>query len=190
MAYATSAELKALDGMGEVDITDDMLDEALAEAEALIDAYCGTSFTFKDFTKVLDGNGARHIDLGVLFPRTLTTATVDGEAQVTTGWGLHDEGVLIRDTGVFRTNIVGRNVVISGTAGYSAVPPADIKRACLNIARQLILDSVSRIPDRALSMTNEFGNIMLAQAGGHWRPTSMPEVNAVLNRHRHRAPGR
>jgi hypothetical protein len=51
-----------------------------------------------------------------------------------------------------------------------------------------MLDHVSRIPDRALQLQSEFGSIQLAQAGGNWRPTSLPEVNARLNSYRARLP--
>ena len=63
------------------------------------------------------------------------------------------------------------------------------KNACLMIARQIVLDQVSRIPDGATSLTNEFGNISLAQPTGRWKPTGLPVVNAILNRNRHRPPG-
>jgi hypothetical protein len=56
------------------------------------------------------------------------------------------------------------------------------------IARQYVLDTVSRIPDRALQLQSEFGSIQLAQAGGSFRPTSLPEVNAKLNLYRARLP--
>lgn len=189
MTYASVAELRALDGMGESDVTDPMLEDALDFAEEVIDMYCGTSFTFKTFTVVVSGNGHSDLDIGVLFPQTLTTVTIDGVVTVSTGWGLYPEGVLVRSDGTFPTSTVGRNITVVGTAGASAAAPQRIKKASLLIARQHILDDVSRVTDRALSMTNEFGNISLAQPGGLWRPTSLPEVNTILNRYRHRAPG-
>lgn len=189
MSYASDADLLAADGMDESVVTAAMRADALAYADELIDKYCGTSFTHKAFSVTLDGNGKRGIDTGILFPQTLTNVEVDSVAQTTTGWGLHDDGLIVRDEGIFATNIVGRNVLVEGTAGYSAVAPAGIEWVALTIARQHILDQVSRIPDRALSVVNEFGNIMLAQAGGHWRPTNLPDVNVVLNRYRHRPPG-
>jgi hypothetical protein len=67
-------------------------------------------------------------------------------------------------------------------------PPETIRWAVRTIARQYCLDLVSRIPDRALQLQSEFGSIQLAQAGGNWRPTSLPEVNAKLNLYRVRLP--
>ncbi|MEV6399617.1 hypothetical protein AB0M39_33365 [Streptomyces sp. NPDC051907] len=66
--------------------------------------------------------------------------------------------------------------------------PETIRWCVRKIARAYCLDLVSRIPDRALQLQSEFGSIQLAQAGGNWRPTSLPEVNAQLNRYRVRLP--
>jgi hypothetical protein len=189
MAYATVAELTALDGMSDPAVTSALKTDALAYAEELIDDYCGTSFTVKAFTVTLDGNDSQAINTGVLFLRSLTSVTVDGVAQNIAGWGLYDHGLIVRDSGVFTSSVVGRNVVVSGTAGATTTPPAAIKSACLDIARQWILDKVSRIPDGAMSITNEFGNIALAQPIGPRQPTGLPQVNSILNRHRHRPPG-
>ena len=190
MTYASEADLLAADGMDESVVTPEMRTAALEYADALIDKYCGTSFTYKAFSVTLDGNGRNNINTCVLFMQTLTTVTVSGDTVAdTSGWGLHEDGLLIRDSGAFSSSVVGRNVTVAGTAGVTSTPPDGIEWSALTIARQHILDQVSRIPDRALSVANEFGNIMLAQAGGHWRPTNLPDVNAVLNRHRHRRPG-
>lgn len=68
-------------------------------------------------------------------------------------------------------------------------PTPEVIRWCVRtLARQYVLDHVSRIPDRALQLQSEFGSIQLAQAGGNWRPTSLPEVNAKLNLYRARLP--
>lgn len=66
--------------------------------------------------------------------------------------------------------------------------PATIAWCVRTLARQYVLDHVSRIPDRALQLQSEFGSIQLAQAGGAFRPTSLPEVNAKLNLYRARLP--
>ncbi|MFF2406722.1 hypothetical protein [Streptomyces sp. NPDC058092] len=67
-------------------------------------------------------------------------------------------------------------------------PPETIRWCVRTLARQYCLDGVSRIPDRALQLQSEFGSIQLAQAGGNWRPTSLPEVNSKLNLYRVRLP--
>lgn len=67
-------------------------------------------------------------------------------------------------------------------------PPVAIRWAVRTIARQWVTDLDARLPDRATSLISEFGTQQLAQAGGPWRPVSLPEVNAVLNAHRVRPP--
>ncbi len=67
-------------------------------------------------------------------------------------------------------------------------PPVAIRWAVRTIARQWVTDLDARLPDRATSLVSEFGTQNLAQAGGPWRPVSLPEVNAVLNAHRVRPP--
>jgi hypothetical protein len=195
MAYATLAEVRALDRLDDSTVYPDALLEAgIAWAEAEVDLYCGTSFTYKSFTVTGDGDGSAVFDLlgphgPIIFPQTVTTATVDGVVVAdTSGWVLYPVGYIVRDSGTFTVPEVGRNVTIVGTAGYSASPPDAIAWATRTLARQYALDHRSRVPGGALQLASEFGTVQLAQAGGPWRPFSLPEVNAVLNRYRFRPP--
>lgn len=127
--YATLAELRRLDGLGDVaTFADDDLTAARAFGVEAVESYTGQRW------------------------------------------------VPVADT------YVGDLVTVVGP------PPVSIKWAARTIARQWAIDLHSRIPDRATSITTDYGQTNFAQAGGHWRPTSLPEVNAVLNRYRHRAP--
>lgn len=191
--YTTLAEVRALDGLSDTDVFPDAtLQAGIDFAEELIDNYTGTSWVAKTFTITISGRGARLIllrtDEGrpVLYPKTLTSVTIDGTLVAdTSAWGLHPEGTLIRDSGVFTCSTVGRNVVIVGTAGLTTVAPEDIAWCARTIAGQWAIDLVSRVPDRALSVQNEFGTVAIAQASAHSdRPTSLPEVNARLVRRR------
>lgn len=187
MPYCTTADIRAVQGLDDpAAYPDAVLTSAVAQAEALIDTYTGTSFTYKSFTETLDGSGTEVVRLRTLFPRTLTAVTVDGVAQTTTGWHLYDEGLIVRPSGYFTLDY--RNVIISGTAGATSTPPAEIVWAARTIAIGFVLQLESRIPDRALSLQNEFGQVQIAQAGGLGRPTEYPAVNAALNRFRHRPP--
>ena len=190
MAYTTIAEMRTLDGMDdETAYPDAVIQEGIDFATELIDNYCGVSFEHKPFTVTLDGSDHEGLHLGILYPQTLTSVTVDGVATPTTGWVMEPYGRLIRNTGSFTYTFPGRNVVVTGTAGITATPPADIRWAARTIARQYVLDLHSRLPERGLSVQSEMGTIQIAQAGSAWdRPTSMPDVNAVLVRHRHKAP--
>jgi hypothetical protein len=189
--YASRAEVRALDGLADATAYPDaMLDDGLQWAEDLIDHHTGTSWTYKAFTETLDGSGSQVLRLETIFPRTVSSLTVDGVAMDLSGLVLFDEGLLAHRTALFTYTWPGRNVVVVGTAGAESSPPEDIAWACRTLARQYVLDLRSRIPDRALQVVSEFGTAMLAQPGGSPdRPTSLPEVNVVLNRKRHRIRG-
>lgn len=200
MAYATRAQLRALNGLGDSAVHSDAdLDEAILFSKTVIDRFCGTSFgdvttpAYDTFNVTLDGNGSRRIRLAdvegrpVLFPRTITSVTIDGVADSGITYVLNPSGWIQRSDGVFSVGSDGgQNVVIVGTAGVYQSPPADITWAARSIARYWALNLQSRMPDRALNVTTPEGNFEVrAQAGAVGRPTAMPDVNAVLNRHRH-----
>jgi hypothetical protein len=187
--YCTITNVRSVQGLDDVSIYPDaVVTEAITQAEELIDAYTGTSFTYKTFTVTLDGTNDSIIRVPKLFLRTLTSVTVDGAAQTTTGWALRDDGTIERAEGTFTYTRPGLNVVISGTAGVTSAAPTEIAWAARTLAIGNLLQLENRVPDRALSVQSEFGNIAVAQAGGLNRPTEYPSVNAVLNRHRHRPP--
>jgi len=195
VAYCTRAEVRAMDGMGDSGAYPDaLIDAGIAVGTELIDQYCGTSFEAKAFNVTLDGTGRTDILLRdqfgpILYPRSITSATVDGvEAADTALWALYPEGQVVQVAGTFTATAGGRNVVIAGTAGVYDTPPEQIKHACRLLARAYCVDSSARVHDRALNINNEFGQIVLAQPGGPGRPTGLPEVNAILNRYRFRAP--
>lgn len=189
MSYCTITNVRSVQGLDDVSIYPDaIVTEAITQAEETIDAYTGTSFTYKAFTVTLDGTNSDAIRVPHLFLRTLTSVTVDGAAQTTTGWALHDDGYIVRGTGTFTYTHPGLNVVITGTAGATSAAPAEIAWAARTLAIGNLLQLENRVPDRALAVQSEFGNIAVAQAGGQNRPTEYPAVNAVLNRHKHRPP--
>jgi hypothetical protein len=74
-----------------------------------------------------------------------------------------------------------RNITVSYLAGYSSAPPADLRQAMLQAARYRLVnvEGKSGIPSRALSITNDLGNISLASAS-LTRPTGIPDVDAVV----------
>ena len=194
--YTSIAEVRALDNLSD-DTTwpDATITEAINWAEELIDRYTGTSWVAKAFTVTLSGRGGGAILLRddesrpVLFPKTITAVTIDGTSLSPadwTGWGLYPSGKIIRDSGSFPVSTAGRNVVISGTAGATAAAPNDISWCARTVAAQYAKDLVSRVPDRAMQVQNDFGTVQMAQASSHPdRPTSLPEVNARLARRRH-----
>lgn len=190
--YAMLAEIRALDGMADTSLFPNaVVNEARSWAEDVIDSYCGVSFAPRYRHEEIDGTGTGQLRLSSLRPLTLVAVTVDGVAETTTGWRLYDDGTVVRRSGTFPLPsgdyAAGGNVEVTYEAGWPEVPN-EIRWAARTLARYYALEMVSRIPDRALSVTNEFGNIALAQAGGMGRPTALPDVNAVLNRWRDRPP--
>lgn len=186
--YATQAEVRAHDRLHDtVLFPAASVSEAIEWAETLIDRFTGTTWTWEPFTASGEPTGRcyRLTDdemRPVLFVRSVTAATTqDGTPVDVTGWRPTPTGLVhVPSAGTVP-------VVVNGTAGASQEPPPDIAWCARTLARQYLLDLVSRVPDRALSGSNEFGQfVAMAQAGGVDRPTSLPEVNARLAARRHR----
>ena len=194
--YTTPAEVRELDLIsGETTIYPTArLHEAIAFATQEIEDYTGASFIRRYVRVILDGTDSEALRLvddegdPLLFPSSLIKVTIDGTDQTTTNWALRKSGLIVRDTGTFDFTHPGQNVIVEAEYGFSEVAKVDIAWAARTIARHYLLELESRIPDRALTLTDSVGQIQLAQAGGHWRPTSLPEVNAVLNHNRQRPP--
>jgi hypothetical protein len=79
------------------------------------------------------------------------------------------------------------NVVVEYMAGLSAMP-SDLTLALAKYIRYLVLNTNSRIPDRATYMATEFGQFRIGQAKDWVAPTGIADVDAVLIRHGTRVP--
>lgn len=190
--YTTPIEVRNMDSIsGETSTfpTADLV-EAATWAEAVIDDYCGTSFVYRYERDVLDGTGTDTIKLSKMFPRKILAASIDGTdltSDQLSKISLYDSGVIVREEDVWERTPEGQKVIIEYEAGIDKTPPPDIAWAAKTLARYHLIEQVSRIPDRALSISSEFGNIALSQPS-MTKPTPLPDVNVILNRHRHRAP--
>lgn len=192
MAYCTRAEVRALDVLqgSPAAYTDAMIDEAILWATQLIDLETGTTWEYKTQTVTRDGNASAVLDLGVIYPRAITSVTEAGVAATTTGWALTDTGLIRRPTGTFPTAIVGRNIVVTFTAGVTAVAPPDIASACRALSRWYCLQLLSRTPANVLQTVTDMGTTTHVQPGGPYNnATALPEVNATLRRRNHKIPG-
>jgi hypothetical protein len=198
VAYTTLAIVRAMEGMADSAVfTNATIESSILEAVLLIDDYTGTSWESAAWSITVDGTNTNRLTLEdpfdgqrrILFPRTISSVTVDGvnELPAAADWALFPEGFIIRDSGTFTYTKPGRNVVIAGTAGAATVVPVDIALVARTLARQYTLDTVSRVDDRAVMMTTEMGTIRLSQPGARW-PTGMPQLDAILNRRRHIGP--
>ncbi len=190
--YATPAEVRNMDSiLGEATTfpAADLVD-AIDYATAIIDDYTGASWTQRYHREVLNGTNSDTIRVAEMFPTTLLSASIDGTALTASQISevaLFDDGSLQRKSDTWTYTNPGNGVVVEYEAGVGTVAPNDIRWAARTLARYHLLEQVSRIPDRAISVQSEFGQIQLAQPGMN-RPTPLPDVNVVLNRHRHRAP--
>jgi len=198
MAYTTLATVRSMEGMADSTVFDDAaINAAILEAALLIDDYTGTSWESATWSITVDGTNTSRLTLEdpfngqkrILFPRSITSVTVDGTSELTesAGWALFPEGFVLRDSGTFKYTKPGRNVVIAGTAGITTTAPVDIALVARTLARQYTLDTVSRVDDRAVMMSTELGTIRLSQPGKRW-PTGMPQLDAILNRRRQLGP--
>ena len=190
--YATPIEVRNMDSINGESSTFPTADlvQATTWAEAVIDDYCGTSFVYRYERDVLNGTGNDTIKLSRMFPRKIIAASIDGVALTSdeiNNIALHDSGVIVREDDIWEFTTPGKKVVIEYEAGVDKTPPPDISWATRTLARYHLIEQVSRIPERALSISSEFGNIALSQPSMS-KPTPLPDVNVILNRHRHRAP--
>ena len=190
--YATPAEVRAMDSiLGEATTFPlaDLID-AIDYSAAVIDDYTGVSWVQRYHRLVLNGTDTDTIRLPVMFPTTLLSASVDGSALSSAKIAevaMFDDGLLQRKSDLWDYTDPGNLVVIEVEAGVGTVAPNDIRWAARTLARFHLLEQVSKIPSQAISVQSEFGQIQLAQPGMN-RPSPLPDVNVILNRHRHRGP--
>ena len=190
--YATPAEVRAMDSiLGEATTFPlaDLID-AIDYSAAVIDDYTGVSWVQRYHRLVLNGTDTDTIRLPVMFPTTLLSASVDGSALSSAKIAevaMFDDGLLQRKSDLWDYTDPGNLVVIEVEAGVGTVAPNDIRGAARTLARFHLLEQVSKIPSQAISVQSEFGQIQLAQPGMN-RPSPLPDVNVILNRHRHRGP--
>jgi hypothetical protein len=190
--YTVPAEVRAMDSISGESTTFTAADvvEAVTYATAIIDDYTGASWVQRYQRDVMNGTNGQTIKVRRMFPQTLLAASVDGTALTASeisDVALFENGQLTRKDKTWTFTEPGNLVVIDYEHGVGSVAPPDIRWAAKTLARYHLLEQVSRIPDRAISVQSEFGQIQLAQPGMN-RPTPLPDVNVVLNRHRHRAP--
>ena len=190
--YATPAEVRNMDSISGESSTFPLADliDAIDYAAAIIDDYTGVSWVQRYHRFVLNGTDTDTIRLPVMFPTTLLSASVDGSALSASKIAevaMFDDGLLQRKSDLWDYTDPGNLVVIEVEAGVDTHAPNDIRWAARTLARFHLLEQVSKIPSQAISVQSEFGQIQLAQPGMN-RPSPLPDVNVILNRHRHRGP--
>lgn len=192
MPYFTEAELRALPQMADTTkYTSAAVTSATAWIESIIERKVGTSFVVRSTVETHDGytvnNRAARLTLRKPYVQAITAITSNGVAftapqlaQVT----LRDGIVELRSS--FFADLLWdfgiRNIVVTYDAGYSTTPPADIKEAALTAARDFLLRRYAQqgTSDRTVSLSTEMGNVTYATANDLYRPTGIPDVDAVI----------
>lgn len=189
--YADLAEIRALDALGNTSkFPEATLARARWQAEAKIEDATGVAWVPRHDRQVSFGDNTTQILTRWPRPRSLIAVSINGTAAADlTKFTLYDIGMVERTSGATwpkGTTSTG-NVTVEYTHGYDR-PTEDLRMAFLQYVRYLVLDTTSRIPDRASSYSTEFGTFQLVTAGFN-RPTGLPEIDAILNQHSHRVAG-
>jgi len=190
--YAELAEIRALDALSNTaKYPTAKLEMARAQAEDRFQDATGVSWVPRFQRDVLDGANTTTLRLTRIRPRTVLSTTINGTAVADlTTLRVYEHGLIERAGGVTfprEASGGGRNVVVEYVHGFDQ-PPEDLRQAFLTYVRYLLLDSNSRIPDRASVMSTDLGTFQLTTAGFN-RPTGLPDVDAVLMNHDHTIPG-
>lgn len=190
--YAELADIRALDALANTSkYPTPKLETARAQAEDRFEDATGVSWVPRYRRDVLSGDNTAQLLLGRVRPRTVKAVTIAGVAAADLSlFRLYDHGAIERTTGATWPRDAhggGGNIVVEYVHGYDQ-PPEDVRQAFLTYVRYLLLDSNSRIPDRASVMSTDLGTFQLTTAGFN-RPTGLPDVDAVLMNHDHNIPG-
>lgn len=195
MPYFTEAELRGLPNMSDTSkYTSARVTSARQWIEGVIERKVGTSFEARSFTETVDGDEA-NCRGGILLsrPYVLSVTAVTSNGVAFTAGQLAE--IVINPAGVLIRRAVGsygsgdawdagvENIIVTYTAGYSSTPPADIKEAAMDAARDWLLRRYGSqgVSDRAISLQTEMGNTVYATASDkHDRPTGIPDVDAVI----------
>ena len=190
--YCELADLRALDALNNTSkYPTAKLEATRAQAEDRFEDATGVSWVPRFRRDTLSGDNNLRLVLTRVRPRTLYSATIAGVAAADlTLFRFYDWGVIERTNALTwprDTYGGGGNVTLEYVYGYDQ-PPEDLRQAFLTYTRYLLLDSNSRIPDRASVMSTDLGTFQLTTAGFN-RPTGLPDVDTVLMNHSHRIPG-
>lgn len=189
--YADLSEIRALDALANTTkYPEAVLSRARWQAEAKFEDATGVAWVPRHDRQTAFGDNTTQVLLRWPRPRSLIAVTVNGTtASDLTLFSLYDTGIVERTSGAIWPRGVTStgNVTVEYTHGYDR-PPEDLRQAFMTYVRYLVLDTTSRIPDRASSYSTEFGTFQLVTAG-FLRPTGLPEIDVVLNEHSHRVAG-
>lgn len=177
--------------------------------EALIERVCDTSFVQRYARQVFDGNHTDPLgtlSLREPYARSILSVRLNGVFMTPTelaGLAVFESGKLERyatgyavQSGDYSPFSNGsgygynispwprgrRNIEVRYAAAFADLPADDLRQAALQAARYRVLSvyGSSGTPDRALSVSGEYGVFSLASANVKDRPTGLPEVDATI----------
>jgi hypothetical protein len=184
----TLAQAKAWDG-GTIPAAGVSDDQILAKRISLLDdlerpTRCNVAFVPR-FTRERHNASGGELLLWHKRATALLSVTVNGVAQDLAGYTLDPAGILRPTSGYAPTSPIRAgigNVVVEYVRGHDQVP-GPVSEAALRIARALLVPS--NIGDRATSITNDAGTVLLATAGrGSYQPYGIPLADSVLAAYR------
>jgi len=191
--YFTEEELRDLPQMDDTTrYTESRITAAREWIESIIERKVGASFEPRTFTETFDGDRANSM-VGIIlsqpYAREVTAFVSNGvtfSVDQLAALSIRD-GVLIQRAGGWFTATAPwqpgrRNLVATYSAYLMTTPPADIKEASLTAVRDWLLRRYAQqgVSDRAMSIQNEMGNTVFATANDLFRPTGIPDVDAVI----------
>jgi hypothetical protein len=109
--------------------------------------------------------------------RAVYSASLAGVAVDPTGWVLHRSGRVDDITAALYPGVLA----VSYEHGEDE-PDAELYEAGITAMRSWLMTDSSGRASRQTLISNELGTVRLAQPGEK-RPTGIPDVDAVLNRH-------
>lgn len=181
--YFTLEDLRAYPDMQNAQKYSSERCEAVAAAFVqVIEREVDTSFIPRQVVETHDGDGTRNgLQLKKSYVRSIVSVTENGspvtdQLSVKNGWLRKVSG-----TSLLSWSAGFDNIVVTLMAGYSDVPPDDVKEWSLKGTRAHLLATAADagINDRRTSQTTEFGVINFLTAGPD-QPTGYPEVDAMI----------
>ncbi len=184
--YFTMLEFRQLPDMNDTSkFPDARVLAAAAYITGIIEREVNTSFVLRSVTETLDGTGSSMLPLGSAYARTLTTVTLGGTTVDVAALSVYG-GILRYGMGTSLARYVWTyglgNVVVTYQAGYSTVPPADVKEAAMRGTRAYLLEtsSAAGVMDRRSSVTDGLGTTTSYTLAGPKNPTGYPQVDSVI----------
>jgi hypothetical protein len=185
--YFTLPELRALPQLGDTArYPDARCESAAAWAVAVIEREVGqVSFIHREHTETHDGGRDSIVLEQPWAQNTAALAATENGIAVTDQLRI-SSGVLRRfPAGGYFQRLwspgVG-NVVVTFEAGYSSVPPGDIKDAALQLTRERLLDTNSDVygDARSVELVNEIGGTSRRGEIDEDHPTGIPAIDSVI----------